>query len=138
MHHSFGRRLVTVLAATLVVVSLVSACGGDGRPSADEWRPIWEGVLADFPTAVELGDPPDRSICTVALGELRTTSSSLYPTPDVAIESVVDEWVRVAEQILFECAPSSGVAPDLTSEYAELARLEAEVAVVLSIDSNEG
>ena len=127
-----------MLAATLLVVLLVSACGGDDRPAVGEWQPIWEGILADFPAAAELGDPPDRSICTESLGVLRTTSSDLYPTPDPAIESVVDEWVRVAEQILFECAPSTGGTPNLESEYAELARLEAEVAVVLSIDSNEG
>lgn len=138
MRRTLPGRAGSLLALVFVLLSLLGACGADDRPSVAEWQSKWEGVLADFPAAAELGDPPDRSLCTDALGMLRSTSSDLYPTPDPAIESVVDEWVLVAEQILFECAPSSGVAPDLESEYAELARLEAEVDVVLTIDSNEG
>lgn len=62
----------------------------------------------------------------------------LFPTPDPALDPVVEEWVRVAEDAFFECPPSSASIPDLASAYAELQRLEAEVEVVLRIDTADG
>lgn len=117
---------------------LASACDDGGRPAPAEWRSVWDGVRADLPTAAELGDPPDGSLCATALGVLRTSQSSLYPTPDSAIDDVVKEWVSVAEDLLFECPPSSSAIPDLAYAYGQLERLEAEVDVVLQIDTPSG
>ena len=90
-----------------------------------------------MPTADDLGDPPDYATCSAALGEIRSESADLLPTPDAAIDPIVREWLRVAEDALFECPPSSAALPDLSSVFAELLRLEAEVNVVLEIDSGE-
>jgi hypothetical protein len=90
------------------------------------------------PSAAELGDPPDRALCSAALGVLRTKSAELSPTPDLAIDSVVTEWVRVAEDLLFECPPSSDRIPNLAFAYDEMLRLEVEVEAVLAIDDPAG
>ena len=88
-----------------------------------------------MPTAQELGDPPDRAACDSALGEIRTQRTEVFPTPDAAIDPVVHEWIRVAEDALFECPPSSRAIPDLESAYAELSLLEAEASAALSLES---
>jgi hypothetical protein len=91
-------------------------------------------VVGGIPSAAELGDPPDEDICANELARLRIVQVDLHPTPDLAIDDVVREWVRVAEQAFFECPPSSTLIPDLDSAYEELRRLQAEVEVVLSFD----
>lgn len=121
----------------MALVLLVAGCAGDSRPTPEEWQPLWQVVTSLMPTAEDLGDPPDRATCSTALGEMRSVSADLFPTPDAAIEPIVREWVRVAEDALFECPPSSAALPDLSSAFAELLRLEAEVNVVLEIDSEE-
>lgn len=125
-------------AAALVLVAVgslvLTGCASDERPSPDEWQPVWLSMTNLMPSATELGDPPDRPTCSAALGEIRSARSELFPTPDAAIEPVVREWVRVAEDALFECPPSSSALPDLAAVYADLARLEAEVSTVLQID----
>ena len=127
-----GRLRTLTLGVTLVI--LVAGCGGDDRPSVAEWRPIWVDVIADVPSAEDLGDPPDRGVCSEALGLLRSRSEELSPTPDQAIDGVVTEWIRVAEDLLFECPPSSDRIPDLAFAYSEMFRLQAEVDAVLAID----
>jgi hypothetical protein len=84
-----------------------------------------------------LGDPPDRQICGDALAELRAIQPELFPTPDLALDETVTQWVSIAEDAMFECPPSSARIPTLADAYAELARLEAEVAAVLDIDITE-
>ena len=116
---------------------VLAACGGEDRPAVADWQPAWEAMVARMPTAQELGEPPDRSVCSDALGDMRSTRASLFPTPDAAMEPVVREWVRIAEDALFECPPSSDAVPDLDAAYNELERLEAEVAVVLELDVDD-
>ena len=125
-------------ALGIAYLILIAACGGAGRPEVAEWRPIWESVIADVPSATELGEPPDRELCSEALGVLRSRSGDLSPTPDQAIDAVVTEWVRVAEDLLFECPPSSDRVPDLAFAYGEMLRLEAEIDAVLAIDDPGG
>ena len=125
-----------VLAVALMIVG--AGCGGEDRPSVAEWRPVWEAVKAEVPSAAELGEPPDRGVCSEALGVVRSMSEDLSPTPDLAIDGVVTEWVRVAEDLLFECPPSSDRIPDLAFAYSEMLRLEAEVEAVLAIDVGGG
>jgi hypothetical protein len=132
------RPSVRICFALLAIVLFASACDDGARPTPAEWRPVWDGVVADLPTATELGDPPDGSLCATALGLLRTTQSDLFPTPDSAIDDVVKDWVSLAEDLLFECPPSSSAIPDLAFAYGQLERLEAEVDVVLQIDTPSG
>ena len=127
-----GRLRILTLGVALAI--LVAGCGGADRPTVAEWRPLWVDVFIDVPTAEDLGDPPDRRVCSAALGVLRSRSESLFPTPDQAIDGVVTEWVRVAEDLLFECPPSSDRIPDLAYAYSEMFRLQAEVEAVLAID----
>jgi hypothetical protein len=68
---------------------------------------------------------------------VRSESGDLFPTPDLAIDDVVTDWVRIAEDLLFECPPASQRVPSLEYAYGELARLEAEVATVLAIDTED-
>jgi hypothetical protein len=117
---------------------LFSACGGDDRPTVEAWVPAWERIVEAVPSPAELGNPPDREVCSAALGVVRSESGDLSPTPDLAIDDVVNDWVRIAEDTLFECPPASQRVPSLEYAYGELARLEAEVATVLAIDTNGG
>ena len=129
---SRSRRVIVVLG--LVVALTGVGCSGDERPSVAEWRPVWESLVAEVPVAADLGDPPDRAVCSAALGVLRERVQDVSPTPDQAIDGVVNEWIRVAEDLLFECPPSGETIPDLEFAYGELLRLEAEIDVVLDID----
>lgn len=128
-------------ASTMVLVAMLlvalTACGDVSRPSVEEWRTVWNSVVNGIPTAAELGQPPDRSVCTSALAMLRERSQELFPTPDLAVDSVVREWVRIAQDAFFECPPSSAQIPSLEFALGELDRLEAEVEVVLDIDKAE-
>jgi len=122
------------LAIFLAVALSVAACSESDRPLASDWEQIWAETTDELPTPLELGDPLSRDLCGHALGALRSSRPNLFPTPDPALDAVVTEWVTVAEDAMFECPPSSHEIPDLASAYEELARLEAEVDVVLDID----
>lgn len=52
------------------------------------------------------------------------------------VRDVVTDWLKIAENMVFECPPSNQTIPNLEYGYNELARLEAEVAVVLAIDTD--
>ncbi len=128
---------VCIVFATLLLLFL-TGCGGTSRPSVAEWQPAWEGIVDDVHAISVLGQPPDHSTCNHVLGNLRSSRGQLFPTPDPAIDNTVTEWLRVAEHALFECPTSPEEIPDMTDSYAELVRLEAEVEVVLAIDSADG
>lgn len=127
--------MLRVLALTGLMLALLVACSDDSRPSVAEWEPVWASVVDAFPSAAELGQPPDHKVCSQSLGVLRSTSGDLFPTPDLAIDDVVTDWVRIAENMLFECPPANQEVPSLEYAYGELSRLQAEVAVVLDMDS---
>lgn len=114
---------------------LLGACSDQDRPAISDWQEDWRELRATMPPAEELGDPPSQTVCSSALGELRERRVGLVPTPDAAIDPVVEEWISVAETALFECPPSSEEIPSLEQAYAALARLEAEVATVLRLDT---
>jgi hypothetical protein len=126
------------VAITGVMLLLLAACSGESRPSVEEWQPTWENVVDGFPSPEMLGDPPDHTVCSQALGELRSESVDLSPTPDLAIDDVVADWLKIAENMVYECPPSNQTIPNLEYGYGELARLEAEIAVVLNIDAASG
>lgn len=126
--------LFRVVAVVGLLSVLLGACGGDDRPTVEAWLPAWDRIVDAVPSPDELGIPPDRAVCSTALGVVRSESGDLFPTPDLAIDDVVKDWVRIAEDLLFECPPASQRVPSLAYAYGELARLEAEVATVLAID----
>lgn len=126
-----SRRFIPRLAIIGVLMLALAACGGDNRPSFEAWQPAWESLVSTFPTYDELGDPPDRALCSTALSELRSSAGTVSPTPDLSLDAPVREWVSIAESIAFECPPSSTNLPDLEYAYRELDRFQAEVAAVL-------
>lgn len=127
----------SAVAWLLTLLLVAAACGDPERPGAIEWSAHWDAMVAVVPSQAELGTPPDIDLCSHALGELRTLSPDVTPTPDLAIDSVVHEWVRIAEEMMFECPPESDKIPDLESGYEELRRLEAEVSLVLEFEQDE-
>lgn len=128
------RRAGVIVA--IAVAILMGACTDQDRPAISDWQEDWRELLETMPAPAELGDPPSQAVCSTALGELRERRVGLVPTPDAAIDPVVEEWIRVAEAALFECPPSSEEIPSLEQAYAELARLGAEVATVLRLDTD--
>ncbi len=128
-------RRAGVIVAIVALAILLGACTDQDRPAISDWQEDWQELRATMPPAEELGDPPSQTLCSSALGELRERRVGVVPTPDAAIDPVVEEWIRVAEAALFECPPSSEEIPSLDQAYAELARLEAEVATVLRLDT---
>jgi hypothetical protein len=128
--------LLTVLVALALVAFAV--CSRSERPAVTDWEPTWEITTAAVPSLATLGSPPDRAVCGHALGVLRSVQSDLFPTPDLAIDEAVREWVAIAEDAMFECPPSSRDLPDLATAYEELARLEAEVAAAIDVDVDAG
>ncbi|MCL1692666.1 MAG: hypothetical protein M3096_03170 [Actinomycetia bacterium] len=135
MVNNLGLRTVAIIGVLLI---LLTACSGESRPTIEEWQPTWERVVDGFPSAEQLGEPPDREVCSHALGVLRSEAAGLTPTPDLAIDDVVTDWLKIAENTVYECPPSNQTIPNLEYAYNELARLEAEVAVVLAIDTANG
>lgn len=124
------RTLVLVLFPAV----LVSACAGVTRPSVAEWEATWMDAVASIPSQQELGEPPSRQLCDDAVAFLRMAESTLLPTPDLAIDATVEEWIAVAKDGFFECPPASAAIPDFEFVYWELLRLQAEVEVVLDLD----
>ena len=125
----------TLLVVLILVV--LTACSSASRPTVAEWQPAWDQLVGGIPAASELGQPPDRSICSQGLELVRSSQAGLFPTPDRAIDEAVKEWVSVAEDAFFECPPSSRAIPDMDFAYGQLARLEAEVNAVLAIDRSQ-
>lgn len=121
----------------MVLIVITVSCGGADRPSVDEWQPAWTAVIEGIPAEADLGAAPDRPTCDAVLAFLRDSVADLSPKPDAAIEDVVDEWVQIAEDAFFECPPREGEVASFADAYAELRRLEAEVATVLRIERGD-
>lgn len=131
-----GGRLSTLSWASLLalVMLLTVGCTGTDRPSTSDWELTWSTAAESLPRLEELGDSSAGDRCGHALGQLRAIQPELIPTPDPALDAVVNEWMRVAEDAMFECRPSSTGVPGLGAAYDELTRLKAEVDVVLELD----
>jgi len=125
------RRFGALFLLLVVLVSTVAGCGQPDRPSVNDWQQLWNEVLAEIPDPDSIVEPLNRDLCAGVLASLRSTTGELFPTPDLAVDSTVREWVRIAEDTFFECPPASVQIPDLAAAYRELARLEAEVAAAL-------
>lgn len=132
-------RIRSSLVGVAILAGLLAAAacgGGTDRPALADWQPAWNSATSLIPPQEQLGAPPDREVCSTTLGDLSAVVPELFPTPDIAIEGTVRDWVSIAEDAMYECPPSSAQLPDLDHAYDELARLEAEVdAVVAMADS---
>jgi hypothetical protein len=121
----------TLLLAALVL--LLTGCGSD-RPSVDDWQPAWDEITSSIPDTAAQAVAMSENACGDVLAFLRSHRAELSPTPDLAIDDVVTSWVEIAEDAFFECPPSNDQVHDFAEAYAELDRLEAEVALVLEMD----
>lgn len=127
-------RRAAVFALVTLIVLLASSCS-EARPSVAEWQPVWDRVTAALPgeETVGIADPPTAT-CTETLAFLRENRADLLPTPDLAIDDAVTQWVEIAEEAFFECPPRSGQIGSFAEAYAELDRLQAEIELVLDMD----
>lgn len=117
------------LAMVMLAIVPLAACGGDDRPTADEWAATWQARQALVPERSVLEGDDASDVCGTTVGTMRTQFPDLTPTPDAAMQSAVDEWVAHAETIAFECSDD----PDqLDRQYDELATLAAEVDAALA------
>ena len=119
----------------LVLLLLLGACAEQTRPPVGEWQPKWRAVLASIPEQPVVDEQPEAALCNDTLATLRTMRPGLSPTPDRAIDDAVQEWFQIAEDAFFECPPRSGPIGSFAESYAELLRLEAEIDLVLGLDS---
>ena len=127
---ALGRAVVLALGIALVA----GGCSGSPRPDVAEWRTAWLGVVDGIPDIADVEAATSRDLCSATLAMLRSRSGELSPTPDLAIDDTVRNWIEVAEDAFFECPPRGGEIDSFAAAYAELERLEAEVAVVLDLD----
>lgn len=118
----------------VVVAGLVTASCSAGRPTVDEWQPTWERISSGIPIEATVGENPPRAVCSETLAFLRSNREELFPTPDLAIDDTVTDWVEIAEDAFFECPPSNEQIGSFSEAYQELARLQAEIEVVLEMD----
>lgn len=119
----------------LVLFLLLGACAEQTRPTVAEWQLNWRAVVASLPEQPAVDEQPEAALCNETLATLRTMRPDLSPTPDRAIDDAVQEWFQIAEDAFFECPPRSGPIGSFADSYAELLRLEAEIDLVLGLDS---
>jgi len=121
---------MVLLAAAL----MLSACGGD-RPASDEWKQRWDRLVTAIPDEVAVSQDDSGDLCREALAFLRSNRAGLVPTPDVAIDDTVTNWIEIAEDAFFECPPSNAQIGGFAEAYEELLRLQEEVEAVLEVET---
>lgn len=130
----FNHSLRTPLAVLVVVAGLVAASCGTERPAVDEWQPAWERISSGIPIEAAAVEDPSFEICSETLAFLRSNREDLFPTPDLAIDDTVTDWVEIAEDAFFECPPDNEQIGSFAEAFRELTRLQAEIEVVLEMD----
>lgn len=120
-----------MVGAAISMLLLLPACGGDTRPSDEEWALVWAEKRALVPDEVTLlgGGQP---LCDDLVGEFRTRLPALRPTPTEALDDAVHAWVSHAESIVFECPRDPG---QLAERLAVLDVLAAEIDAGLAADA---
>ncbi len=123
------------LVSALVAIG-ISACNPSGRPTIAQWQPKWIEATEVIPAQSEIGTAPDPAVCESTIAALRTRSVDLLPTPDVAIDDSVRNWLEIAEDAFFDCPPrgDSGIS-SFDDAYAEMDRLASEIDLVLKTGS---
>lgn len=125
------RSSIGVLFAVAALV--LSSCGTD-RPTVEEWQPNWDRIAAAIPAESMISEDPSGAVCGEALAFLRSNRAELFPTPDLAIDDTVADWVEIAEDTFFECPPNNEQVGSFSQAYGELLRLQGEIELVLDMD----
>ena len=123
-----------ILAATVLALALLLASCSEPRPTVAEWEPAWERMKAAIPAELTGGEDPSRDTCSEVLAFLRSNRADLFPTPDLAIDDTVTDWIQIAEEAFFECPPTNTEVGSFPEAYAELLRLQGEIELVLDMD----
>ncbi len=129
--HSGPARRHRWIVVLVVVASLATASCSAGRPAVGEWQPTWERISSGIPIEATVGEDPSPTVCASALVFIRSNREELFPTPDLAIDDTVTDWVEIAEDAFFECPPNNEQIGSFSEAIEELARLQAEIEVVL-------
>lgn len=135
---NIAARSVSKLPTIVVVISLallLGSCADQSRPDVTSWQTSWNEVVASIPAQSTVGEEPSNELCTQVLSTLRERRPSLTPTPDLAIDDAVQEWFQIAEDAFFECPPRSEVIGSFAEAYGEMSQLEAEINLVLDLDT---
>ena len=122
------------IVVTIAVFAIALASCATTRPTVEEWQPSWDRVVAGIPAESVTGENPSRELCDTTLAFLRDTRPELSPTPDLAVDDTVKDWFDIAEDAFFECPPRSQQVGSFSDAYTLLARLQAEVDLVLDMD----
>ncbi|VAW06449.1 hypothetical protein MNBD_ACTINO01-2417 [hydrothermal vent metagenome] len=126
-------KYASVLGLLVTIALVISACA-TVRPTVAEWQPAWEAITGAIPPLSTVGENPPRPVCDRVLAAVRTGQADLFPTPDIAIDDTVKDWVTIAEDAFFECPPDNDEIGSFSDAYAEMLRLEREVELVLVMD----
>jgi hypothetical protein len=100
----------------------------------EEWQQDWQLIVDAIPSESAIGENPTRAICNETLGILRSNRASLFPTPDLAIDDTVRDWIDIAEDAFFECPPNNERVRGFPEMYQLLRRFQGEVDLVLEMD----
>lgn len=100
----------------------------------EEWQPTWHQIVDGIPSESAVGEQPPRAICSDTLGFLRSNRARLFPSPDLALDDTVTDWIDDAENAFFECPPNNEHAGNFPEAYELLRRFEGEVGLVLEMD----
>ncbi|GMQ93043.1 MAG: hypothetical protein BMS9Abin12_0520 [Acidimicrobiia bacterium] len=122
------------IAALVIVAALLLAACSAGRPTAEEWQPTWERVLATMPSESAIGENPSQAVCDKTLAFLRSNRVQLFPTPDPVVDDTVRDWIDIAEDAFFECPPRNERVGSFSEAYGLLRRFQGEIAFVLNMD----
>ncbi len=122
------------IAALLAAAALVFASCSTARPTAEEWQPTWDEVVAAIPSESVVGENPPQAVCDKTLASLRSNRARLFPTPDLAIDDTVRDWVDIAEDAFFECPPRNERVGSFSEAYGLLRRFQSEIESVLEMD----
>jgi len=122
------RRATCYLAFALAVVG----CDGSDRPDTATWLSSWAGITSAVPDQADLGDPPDAELCEGTLASVRAANEDLLPSPLVAVDDLVTEWVAIVEAAFFDCPPQGADIDSFSKAYEEMVRIEDSVDAALS------
>jgi hypothetical protein len=120
--------------ALLVAITLLASSCSSSRPTVEEWQPAWQAMVDAIPSESEIGENPPRAICDETLTFLRSNRSTLFPTPDVAVDDTVQDWFDIAEGAFFECPPDNELVRGFPEAYELLRRFQGELELVLKMD----
>ena len=122
------------IVVAIAVFAIALASCATSRPTVEEWQPLWDRVVTGIPTESTTGENPSRELCDETLAFLRDSRPELSPTADLAVDDTVKDWFDIAEDAFFECPPRSQQVGSFSHAYTLLARLQAEVDLVLDMD----